>query len=544
MRGSATELDLEFSPVLFENDSGLIEQVRTKRAWLFEWTTFGIFAATLALLTLHHEMWRDELQAWLIARDTHSLSQLVHVLHYEGHPALWYLLLWIPTHFSANPAGMQVINFLVSVSVGWLIVSAQMLPRHLRVLLVFSFYIFYQYGVTARSYALAMLLLIGAARCLSGVKQHRRLAILLLALSINTHALAAPVAVALAAWALYFDKVKRWRDAGRYLRDREFLTALVSLAVAGILALITVWPARDIDGPYSSLPFISNFKATTATLWLTFVPRLPSPLQIMLTPLRNSIPASCALSIASLVLAAMLLRGIAARIFLLSCALLEITVIALTLGAPSVYHLGFIFIAFVVALMLDPRIEGLANPRSGSLSHKITSASILLLLLLQIGCSADASVFDWLHPYSDAKEASAWLRANHLDRNPLVLQPSESATGIVAYLERPDAYYPSCRCYRSYELRNASSQTNRMATPQELKMVRGSNELPVILVSNRILKPGYLRNLGLTELHSTSRNVVDDEEIFHIYEQVRAKPDRTVAAAIQQPASGSANLLR
>ena len=40
----------------------------------------------------YHEIWRDEGQAWLIARDT-PLKDLFGVLKHEGHPALWFLLL-------------------------------------------------------------------------------------------------------------------------------------------------------------------------------------------------------------------------------------------------------------------------------------------------------------------------------------------------------------------------------------------------------------------------------------------------------------------
>jgi len=150
----------------------------------FEPTVFGIFAVLLALVTLRHEMWRDEVQAWLIALNTHSIPQLVHALSYEGHPALWYLLLWIPSHFSPNPAGMQVVNFLIALATAWMIVSAVKLPRAVRVLLIFSYFVFYRYGVTARSYELAVLLLIGAACCLLGERRRPWLAILLLALSI------------------------------------------------------------------------------------------------------------------------------------------------------------------------------------------------------------------------------------------------------------------------------------------------------------------------------------------------------------------------
>ena len=44
------------------------------------------------LLIPYHEIWRDEAQAWLIARDT-PLKDLFSVLKHEGHPAGWFLLL-------------------------------------------------------------------------------------------------------------------------------------------------------------------------------------------------------------------------------------------------------------------------------------------------------------------------------------------------------------------------------------------------------------------------------------------------------------------
>ena len=42
---------------------------------------------------LNHEMWRDELQAWMVAIDAHSIAQLFQNVKYEGHPALWHLFL-------------------------------------------------------------------------------------------------------------------------------------------------------------------------------------------------------------------------------------------------------------------------------------------------------------------------------------------------------------------------------------------------------------------------------------------------------------------
>ena len=45
------------------------------------------FAALLIAGLFCHEMWRDELQGWLMARHARGLSQLVRLAGREGHPA-------------------------------------------------------------------------------------------------------------------------------------------------------------------------------------------------------------------------------------------------------------------------------------------------------------------------------------------------------------------------------------------------------------------------------------------------------------------------
>ena len=51
-----------------------------------------LLAAVVSAVTIHaHAMWFDELQAWNIARASHSLGDLFSHLRYEGHPPLWYL---------------------------------------------------------------------------------------------------------------------------------------------------------------------------------------------------------------------------------------------------------------------------------------------------------------------------------------------------------------------------------------------------------------------------------------------------------------------
>lgn len=57
-------------------------------------TLLIIFAGYLlfnGILLAGHELWRDEANVWLLARDV-SPIQLLKEIKYQGHPCLWYYL--------------------------------------------------------------------------------------------------------------------------------------------------------------------------------------------------------------------------------------------------------------------------------------------------------------------------------------------------------------------------------------------------------------------------------------------------------------------
>jgi hypothetical protein len=60
---------------------------------LFALLVTGAFAIVLLFGMAHHEMWRDELQAWMVAREAHSLGGLLNNMKYEGNPVLPLCLL-------------------------------------------------------------------------------------------------------------------------------------------------------------------------------------------------------------------------------------------------------------------------------------------------------------------------------------------------------------------------------------------------------------------------------------------------------------------
>ena len=61
--------------------------------WGFVAAATAAFLVVALITIAHHEYWRDEVRAFSLATETPSLSALFRELRYEGHPALWFLLL-------------------------------------------------------------------------------------------------------------------------------------------------------------------------------------------------------------------------------------------------------------------------------------------------------------------------------------------------------------------------------------------------------------------------------------------------------------------
>ena len=122
-----------------------------------------VLAAGITALGLRaHAMWFDELQAWNIARASHSLGDLYTNLRYEGHPILWYLPLFALTRFTGNPHSMQVLQWCIATTTFALVLFRAPFSIPMRVAVIAGYCFAFEYGVISRSYGLSALLLIAA----------------------------------------------------------------------------------------------------------------------------------------------------------------------------------------------------------------------------------------------------------------------------------------------------------------------------------------------------------------------------------------------
>ena len=126
---------------------------------------FVLLAVYNAIRLFRHAMWRDELQAFMVAAASNTPLDLFAKLKYEGHPGLWHLLLWVVTRFTTDPVAMQVLHLVIALGV-WVLVWRLSPFRPVgKLLLLLSYYLFWEYFVVSRGYALGCCSASALRRC-------------------------------------------------------------------------------------------------------------------------------------------------------------------------------------------------------------------------------------------------------------------------------------------------------------------------------------------------------------------------------------------
>jgi hypothetical protein len=209
--------------------------------------TIGIVAVLVLWLagviftTSRHEYWRDEVRAFTLARAASSPLNLYTLVQYDGHPAVWYLLLYFGISIVDTPLVLPVTSIAVAFAAVVLFMVWAPYPFWFRCLFIFTALVFYEYSVMARNYGVSILLLFVAAVLYPRRAEHPVLLAVALALLANTNVHSALFAALLAAvWA--WDLVADDRKAARVRISRYLPLAIVGI---GILICVAFTMPRE-----------------------------------------------------------------------------------------------------------------------------------------------------------------------------------------------------------------------------------------------------------------------------------------------------------
>lgn len=219
---------------------------------------FFLFVLLLAAVSYFHEPWLDEAQAWMIARDASYHDMIFVIPHYEGHPFVWSVILSVPAKLGMPyELSLSIIMMAVSSVTAYLIIFKSPFCGWIKLLLPFTYFFFFQYGMIARPYGLMTLGFMLAAMFFKDrdKKPFRFVLALVLICSSTAYGIVLSGGIA-AAWCLEILKeygYKLNRLFTEFVRTRRFAALLVLLIIA--LLLVAEIVSYDETFTNDTLPF-------------------------------------------------------------------------------------------------------------------------------------------------------------------------------------------------------------------------------------------------------------------------------------------------
>lgn len=202
----------------------------------------GAWAAVTIFCVLHHEPFRDEAQKWLIARDAESIGEFFRFLPYDRAPMGWYLLLLPFAKLGAPYWSSAVVNWVVAFAAAAVLWLKAPLPRPVKLLFLFSYFMLYDVPTIARNYSLFTLLSFTALAAWPSRREHPWRFVLVLLAMMNTNYIAVNIATVLG-FLFLLERLRHREPRGR----TALLAGLLLLGGLGFIAQVFSGGAPGID---------------------------------------------------------------------------------------------------------------------------------------------------------------------------------------------------------------------------------------------------------------------------------------------------------
>ncbi|UUR08191.1 hypothetical protein [Sphingomonas glaciei] len=209
--------------------------------------------ATTGWLAWHHVPWRDEVRAWSLTLMASNLFDLFRVVHGEGHPHLWYVLLRAGHELFGVREVLPALGLAISVAAAALLALKSPFRIGIIALLLFSQHLGFEYSVVSRNYGLSALILFVIAASYQRAKDGPWFGFLLLLLC-NSNAPSVFVAGAL----YLYRMVEVWleRPALRSRTTAMLVANGVLLSVGVLLCFLAIYPpVNDAAAAANRVPF-------------------------------------------------------------------------------------------------------------------------------------------------------------------------------------------------------------------------------------------------------------------------------------------------
>lgn len=444
-----------------------------------------LFAVIAVAGILHHEIWRDEGQVWLVVRDLNLYGVFDHVRN-EGHPLLWYLLVMPFAKLKLPVISMQFLSFAFMTAAAGVFLWFSPFSKVSKVCVIFSAGFLYWLTIISRSYSIIPLFLFLTAVFYSKQKEHPYWYCVFNILLSNTHILMFGFCSAIAMLFGYENIFKNPENRKKYITP--FIITLVCLAVTALYVLLRPEDNISVDiSPLSSISFGLLYES------------------IKLLFLNLYADTSYLAIIAGIVI-------LAAIIFIFK----ESKKIFFVFVLNFVYQF-YIYMcvaktspekAFTFLLVMVFCLWVLSEKKISKIKGIVINIFVILMFVLSFGLSFILIKNDILYNYSGSKEAAEYIR-NNIDKESIIISNNPLTTaGVLAYLCDRKFYLPFYGNFYTFGYAGKMDLTNpfKFTKPEIFK------EKKVYYIYSAMGKPAADKEV----IFSSNKNTLIPTEFFFI----------------------------
>lgn len=506
----------------------------------------------LALIgILHHEMWRDEMQSWLIARDSRSLIELFGNMKDEGHPILWYLCLYGLSQITHNPLIAQIFHLLISTGVVILFVKFSPFNTFNRFVFPFGYFIFYEYCIISRNYNLGVFLLFLFCILYSRNKENYIAFGIVLALlaNVNAFVLLTSFVIFLSLLIQVFRDREHCLDSANKRRNLAIGAAIVALGwiasliqigrVAGqvrVLHTVSAGATKATQENSITQTFFGEFKELIlelTSIWRSYVPisdislenfwnnnflidsTIDDTFQIAGSEIFKILALILTLGIVATTL--WLLSGHLLSSFIYGGSTLGIVLFNYSVLEPELRHHGHLFILLIVGLWLinsNQRVSNSFNQQQTSVQLRWRNRWLSCFLCLQLVAGVYIYSMDLLRPFSVMKSAADYLQSHELQDQFILGYRYRQTSVLAGYLNR-QIFYPESQQLGSFWSIREKEIRNEKKLLSIVQEVRQQNNTDVVLVLTQPINPPPKANI--VELQRFEGAIEESESAVYLY---------------------------
>lgn len=428
----------------------------------FLWSAMAIVVILLLVGIFRHEMWRDELQAWCLARDSANLLEVHQHLLYEGHPISWYLPLFLFTRFTHDPLLMQLLNVTFASAACYLVLAHAPFSKLQKSFFCLGYFPLFEYGIISRSYSLELLVLLAFCCLFQFRNKHPWWLFSTLILLVCVNAYGLMIAFAFTATLL----LEYWLER----RKHSFPTKVA--AIGTVLIVVTAGltikqMTAPADGYHGELTAIKEKQPKRFFKSMRAIPIAYAPIPNfavrefwntdVISKIENE-PLTYMLVVALVVLCLLLLYTRPAALFLYAIGtggLVTFSLMRLLGGLRQQGHLYvLLFCSLWIAHYVASKEFGPPALRRIS-SERGRSIFLTVILVVQMIAGIYAYYQDLVRPFSSAKLVARFIKQKGLSDMLIIGSNDHEITSVSGYLDRK-IFCPESRTYIGFVVNNTT----------------------------------------------------------------------------------------